>query len=135
MKNFFQESKVWDPFRDRQREAPRFFCAGCGQEQYEYDRWDRGLCALCRRRERKREEDAMTLQEMSVDYRAQAQTIRGRIQELRELEKRTESPQEQAELNSRIRALSVLWRENRELAEHLEHYYERGYRRNGKYTI
>lgn len=77
----------------------------------------------------------MTLQEMSVDYRAQAQTIHRRIQELRELEKKTESPLEQAELTSRVRALSVLWRENRELAEHLEHYYERGYRRNGKYTI
>lgn len=77
----------------------------------------------------------MTLQEMSVDYRVQAQTIHGRIQELRELEKRTESPLVQAELNRRIRALSVLWRESRELAEHLERYYERGYCRNGKYTI
>lgn len=77
----------------------------------------------------------MTLQEMAVDYQAQAQTIRGRIRELRELGKQTESPLEQAELNSRIRALNVLLRESRELADHLEHYYERGYCRNGKYTI
>ncbi|MDO4517061.1 MAG: hypothetical protein Q4C76_08055 [Bacillota bacterium] len=77
----------------------------------------------------------MTLQEMSVDYRAQAQAIGGRIRDLRELEKQTDSPLEQEALHSRIRALSVLWRENRELAEHLAHYYERGYRRNEKYTL
>ena len=135
MKNIFQESKSWDPFRDRQRERPRFFCTGCGQEQYEYDRWDQGLCALCRRREKQREEDAMTLQEMSVDYWTQARTNHGRIQELRERCGQTGSPLDQEELRSRIRALNVLLRESRELADHLEHYYERGYCRNGKYTI
>lgn len=77
----------------------------------------------------------MTLQEMSVDYRSQAQALGGRIRDLRELEKQATSPLEQEELNSRIRVLSVLWRENRELAEHLAHYYERGYPRNEKYTL
>lgn len=77
----------------------------------------------------------MTLQEMSVDYQAQAQAIRGRIRELWERCGQTGSPLDQEELRSRIRALNVLLRESRELADHLEHYYERGYCRNGKYTI
>ncbi len=77
----------------------------------------------------------MTLQEMSVDYWRQAKRLNRRIQALRQQEKRTEEPLEKAELHGRVRALTVLWRESQELAEHLEHYYERGYRRNGKYTI
>lgn len=77
----------------------------------------------------------MTLQEMSVDYWTQARIIRGRIQELRERCRQTGSPLEQEGLRSRIRALNVLLRESRELADHLERYYERGYCRNGKYTI
>lgn len=73
------------PFRDRQQETPRFFCAQCGQEQYTYDPPAvAGLCPQCRRRNRQREENAMTLQEMSVEYRAQAQVLQGRIEALKQ---------------------------------------------------
>ena len=69
---------VCAPFRDKQQDAPREECPGCGQEQYWYDPPAReGLCPACRRRVREREENAMTLQEMSKEYRAQAQVLRG----------------------------------------------------------
>ena len=67
------------PYRDKQGERPRFFCLRCGQEQYSYDPPGvGGICRRCRRQERKREENAMTLQEMSTTYRAQAQRLRER---------------------------------------------------------
>lgn len=84
---------------------------------------------------RKREEDAMTLREMSVEYRAQAQALRGRMQELEKAWKQTEDPAERANLEGRIWTLEVLWRETRDQAVLLERYYERGYHRNEKYTL
>ena len=54
----------------------------------------------------------MTLQELSVEYRAHARA-----------------------LDFRICQLSTMFREARELAVLTERYYERGYRRNVKYTI
>ena len=38
-------------------------------------------------------------------------------------------------LDGRIRLLRAMWREARELAALCEHYYERGYRRSGRYTL
>lgn len=35
----------------------------------------------------------------------------------------------------RIQTLQTIWRETRDLAVLLEHYYERGYRRNARYTL
>ena len=64
------------PFRDKQRDFPWAICPVCGQEQYQEDLpLEEGRCLACRRRARKREEDAMTLREMSVEYRAQAQAL------------------------------------------------------------
>lgn len=77
----------------------------------------------------------MTLQEMSVEYRAQAQVLRGRIRELEQDLARADVPRDQARLRNRIWVLSAIWRETRDQAVLLEHYYERGYRRNGRYTI
>ena len=57
------------PFRDKQRDFPWAICPVCGQEQYQEDLpLEEGRCLACRRRARKREEDAMTLREMSVEY-------------------------------------------------------------------
>ncbi len=124
------------PFRDKQRDGPRFVCLNCGQEQYTYDPLpEAGLCLSCRQRARKREEDAMTLQEMSVEYRAQAQVLRGRIKELQEARRGAQDPAEQEKLQVRIWALDPLWREARDQAVLLERYYERGYRRNARYTL
>ena len=67
----------------------------------------------------------MTLREMSVEYRAQAQALRGRMQELEKAWEQTEDPAERANLEGRIWTLEVLWRR----------YYERGYHRNEKYTL
>ena len=38
-------------------------------------------------------------------------------------------------LEDRIRMLRMMWREARDLAVLTERYYERGYRRNAKYTL
>ena len=123
------------PFRDRQQDAPRACCAVCGQEQYAYDPpVVGGLCAACRRRE-ERKEHWMTLRELSEQYRAQAQALRERINTLQQERKRTELAWEKQALTRRIGTLQILWREARDQAVLLEHYYERGYRRNGRYTL
>lgn len=77
----------------------------------------------------------MTLQEMSVEYRAQAQALRGRIKELEAARQEARNPVEKEKLQVRIWALDTLWREARDQAVLLERYYERGYRRNARYTL
>lgn len=122
------------PLRDRQGDSPLFFCAQCGQEQYDHDPPAvRALCARCRRKEKKREEDAMTLYEIAAEYRVQALSLRTRIRELQAVRRTTDSPVRREELTQRLKLLGQIWRETRDLAAHLEHYYEGG--RNGKYTL
>ena len=77
----------------------------------------------------------MTLKEMGGAYRDQAEVLRERIRELRTARLREESGEERLRLDRRIAALEIICRETRELAALLEHYYERGYRGNGKYTL
>ena len=77
----------------------------------------------------------MTLAEMSVQYRHQARILRRRIEELRRAQAREEEGWKREELHGRILQLEALWRETRALAVLLEHYYDRGYRRNGHYTL
>ena len=77
----------------------------------------------------------MTLRELSEQYRAQAQALRERINTLQQERKRTELAREKQALTRRIGTLQILWREARDQAVLLEHYYERGYRRNGRYTL
>ena len=76
----------------------------------------------------------MTLLEMSGEYRAEAEAIRARIAELRR-EKKSCPESQKFRLERRIAELTAILRETRELAVLLEHYYERGYCRNGKYTL
>lgn len=76
----------------------------------------------------------MTLLEIAAQYRIQEERLRVRILELRTLCK--SCPQQQRlSLNKRINDLTALRRETRELATLLEHYYERGYNKRGKYTL
>ena len=79
-------------------------------------------------------EEAMTLKELSIEYRAQATALRGRIQELRGLLPEQEEDQ-RSTTEARLRMLAIMWREARDLAVLCERYYDRGYRRNGKYTL
>ena len=77
----------------------------------------------------------MTLAELSVEYRAHAHALDLRICQLEYLLDRSEDPDQRCQLQDRIRMLSTMLREARELAVLTERYYERGYRRNAKYTI
>ena len=76
----------------------------------------------------------MTLFEISIRYRAQAEDLWRRLEELR-----TQLPglplERRGARESRIRMLTDMWREARDLAVLCERYYERGYCRNGKYTL
>lgn len=77
----------------------------------------------------------MTLKEMGGEYRAQAQVLQARIRELREACRQAETEGEKEKLRQRIWTLAIIWQETREQAVLLERYYERGYRRNGRYTL
>lgn len=77
----------------------------------------------------------MTLAELSLEYRAHAHVLSLRINQLEYLLKESEDPDEKCQLQDRIRMLSVMLREARELAVLTERYYDRGYHRNAKYTV
>jgi BMFP domain-containing protein YqiC len=77
----------------------------------------------------------MTLQELSVEYRAQAQALAQRIQQLEAQLEQGRGSGEEGALQVRIHMLSTMHREARELAALTERYYDRGYYRNGKYTV
>lgn len=76
----------------------------------------------------------MTLQELSAEYAAGAAALGDRIRELRAAAALAEDP-ERLSLESRIRLLSSMWRDMREIAALTQHYYERGYNRNEKYIL
>lgn len=77
----------------------------------------------------------MTLLELSVEYRSHAHALDLRICQLQAALDRTQDDLERCLLTDRIRMLSTMLREARELAVLTERYYERGYRRNAKYTL
>ncbi len=77
----------------------------------------------------------MTLLELSIEYRRQADILKGRIKELDALLRRTKHQDERDRLCDRIRDLSILYREARALAVLTARYYERGYHRDERYTL
>lgn len=77
----------------------------------------------------------MTLIELSVEYRSHARELETRIRQLEERLETIQDPDQRCLLVDRIRLLSTMLREARELAVLTERYYDRGYRRNAKYTI
>ena len=77
----------------------------------------------------------MTLKELSVQYRNQADVLRVRIGELAILRDQGGPGADPCQLDARIRILTTMWREARDLAILTDRYYERGYRRNARYTI
>lgn len=76
----------------------------------------------------------MTLREIAAEYRTEADRFRLRIRELRR-QRQTADPNERFYLDRRISEMTSIQREMREMSNLLEHYYERGYKRNGKYTL
>ena len=77
----------------------------------------------------------MTLKELAVSYRDNVRWLGFRIAQLKDLLEKTEDPRERGQLEERIKMLTTMQREAREIAVLCERYYERGYRRNAKYTI
>ena len=77
----------------------------------------------------------MTLLELSEQYRVQAVILRERMTLLRSRQQETWDEDERLQLANRLRLLQAMQREARELAALTEHYYDRGYCRNAKYTL
>ncbi len=75
----------------------------------------------------------MTLKELAVSYRHEADVLRHRIQLVSELPARTEA--ERLAKTERLRLLEAMRRDVRDVAVICERYYDRGYRRNERYMI
>ena len=127
--------------RDAQREPPTAWCNRCRGEIYPLEAEEDAVCCPdCRREDaeqitRRRKKRNMTLMELSKDYRAQAWILRLRIQTLEETRAALGDEGERFLLDDRIKMLESMWREARDLAVFTERYYDRGYRRNAKYTV
>lgn len=77
----------------------------------------------------------MTLTEISLGYQDSAEALRLRLCELRAERRRCRTPRQVKAMDRRIRTLTPLLRQCRELAQLTEHYYERSYCRNEHYRI
>ena len=77
----------------------------------------------------------MTLLELSVEYRTHAHDLNIRLSTLKQTLEGTQDDLQRCLLTERIHMLTTMLREARELAVLTERYYERGYRRNAKYTL
>lgn len=78
---------------------------------------------------------AVTLYDLSLEYDSAAQALRERICRLEEEQNREKDGERRLLLAHRLRLLRSMWRDTREVARHLEHYYEKGVSRNEKYLI
>ena len=77
----------------------------------------------------------MTMLELSEAYEAAAVPLRARLRELRILLAAAEDPEDIFHIKRRIGELTPMLTQMNELAELTAHYYDRGYWRNGKYTV
>ena len=77
----------------------------------------------------------MTLQELSVQYRSGAETLRQRVRLLEHQRLGETDARSRRLLEERIRRLETIWRESRDLAVLCERYYDRGYHCNVRYTV
>ena len=77
----------------------------------------------------------MTLQQIAMGYRQAAVPLRRRLRELRQALKTAEDPEEIFRLKRRIAELTPMLSECNALAALCEHYYERGYYRDERYTL
>ena len=77
----------------------------------------------------------MTLQELSAQYAESDRLLTARLAQLRRLEAQSTDADVRWRLHRRILRLHAMRTQVRELAELTEHYYDRGYWRNEKYTV
>lgn len=77
----------------------------------------------------------MTLRELSPAYREAAKLLSMRISQLRQIMKETKDPEEKWHLRRRILELKPMLTQMQELADLTEHYYDKGYWRDEKYTV
>ena len=77
----------------------------------------------------------MTLKELSGTYREAAELLRQRIRLLQAAAKASQDPEEVWHLRRRIMELKPMLTQTQELAELTEHYYDKGYWRDEKYTV
>ena len=77
----------------------------------------------------------MTLRETSAGYREAAGKVRDRLTLLRDLRRQTRDPEERWNIDYQISRLIPVLTQLNELAELTEHYYDRGYYRDKKYTV
>ena len=77
----------------------------------------------------------MTLKEISEGYRQAAVPLRQRLRQLRQMLANAEDPEQIWHIKRRIAELTPMLTQVNELEELTEHYYERGYHRNEKYTL
>lgn len=76
----------------------------------------------------------MTLRELSKEYKRNEEALRQRVKELQGALPSLDR-EERSRAEDRLRILTAMQREARELGALCERYYDRGYRRNGKYTL
>ncbi|MBE6924918.1 MAG: hypothetical protein E7466_06775 [Ruminococcaceae bacterium] len=112
---------VIDERPDPQAQPAAGFCPTCGGEVYAPS----CQCHRCFK----------SLAELSADYRNSAVPLRRRLHQLRKDLSVATDPEEIWHLRLRIQNLTPLLTQVNELAELTEHYYERGYWRNEKYTF
>ena len=77
----------------------------------------------------------MTLLEMSVQHKTDADTFARRIKDLQQQAQKTDDPEVRWQLQQRIAALTPLLRQSRALAQITEHYYDRGYTKHAQYHL
>lgn len=76
-----------------------------------------------------------SFEELAREYRESDKKIMDRLRELKARLKEETDDQERDKLESRIHGLEAMHRDTRDQAVLLERYYDRGYRRNARYTI
>ena len=77
----------------------------------------------------------MTLRQIGAEYRVSGDLLRRRLKELRAALKTARDPEQIWQLKRRIAELTPMLTECNALAALCEHYYERGYYRDEKYTL
>ena len=77
----------------------------------------------------------MTLVEMAAEYRCNCALLRARIDQLKAMLRCEADPLAAQSLRQRLADLTALYREGREVALHMERYYDRRYYKDGKFTF
>ena len=78
----------------------------------------------------------MTMNELAKEYRRSAVLLKNRITELKkQLAKGNMCEMDKFRLRGRIDTLSKMERDMNEIAVVLERYYDRRYKRNGRYSV